>query len=155
MLRLVAAALAAVVLSVPAAFAEVDLCFAAQYDEAHFEKYPGQTPTSLRLRISQTEGDSYLTFEISATLRGKVGEWGEVGGCAPYKGKLRCAIDCDGGGLEIRPAKIAGAEEITLYNSRGLRIAEESCGEAEPQKIEARPGNRRFTLRKAELRDCE
>jgi hypothetical protein len=130
-------------------------CYTNNYDKAHLAKHKGQTITSIKLRIENSETTSDPRIKMTAyydvTLRGKGKQkWGEGADCTSGPGAWNCQIECDGGGFEL----IEDAKGLTLINTRGFRVTLDGCGE-NSLMIEPEPGNRRFRLSKSELSACK
>ena len=117
----------AVIVVAPAVGAKADTalgCFARVYDRAHLASHPDQIITTVRLSIKKPDlRSSYAyDFALSARVRGRDVPLNTGGLCVRELGGVKCTVECDGGGVDIKPH----AGHAMMYLDR-IRVAK--CGE--------------------------
>jgi len=140
------------------------VCFARTYDAAHLAKNPKQTVSAIKFFLSyikhdpdqyRKDGQRNYYFNLEVRFRDRPRKAFTTGGdCFPGDGVIRCNVDCDGGGVQVRwdrkPDRILVDVEKTGY----IRLAE--CGGEEDKSRELRPGadDRTFLLTRLRADAC-
>jgi len=77
-------------------------CFTRAYDDRHLAKHPDQLVTAVKLRIYPSPLDPRtLSFSIWIQKRGEHKALNNAGMCQQEGEELRCAVECDGGGVRL------------------------------------------------------
>ncbi len=124
-------------------------CWERSYTADHLSNHPRQKVTNVRFDLGYREweddqaGQGEYTFSIAIETRERRGT--EGGLChSDDKGNTVCAVDCDGGAIELRRRS---PEEGSLYLELlfgGLRL--EDCGSDEAFWLSAEPDDRVFLV---------
>jgi hypothetical protein len=154
--------LAAIVRPVPGAKA----CFKHAYDAAHLRRHPDQKVTSMvfRLRYYKHPGDKqdpqgqrFYYFDLGARVKGRPRFLRAAGECNPDGTGIRCRVDCDGGGVNIRfdPSNDTLLVGFNKLIPR-LRMTESCADDERAPLYELEPGqdDRSFQLTRADSAMC-
>jgi hypothetical protein len=77
-------------------------CFARAYDDRHLAKHPDQLVTAVKLHIYPSPPDPRtLWFSVWIQRRGEHKALNNEGMCRHEGDELRCAVECDGGGVRL------------------------------------------------------
>lgn len=90
---------------IPAHAGPYDGCFERTYDKAHLAAHPGQTVTSIILRLKprdMNDGNNVAAELRFAFRAGKDGHFA-VGSCKDEGERLYCGLDQDAGRISVRP----------------------------------------------------
>jgi hypothetical protein len=142
-----------------------ETCYARRYDEAHLARHPQQRITRMAflLRVSSysTEGRTqpaarleervYYQFGLAVQRRGKKRTLRTSGNCAGSD-KISCAVDCDGGSVEI--AKSGESLLVTLDNERGIQMFSD-CDGAKGVWVKAGTDDKVFRVDPAPAEACK
>ena len=130
------------ILAVPAAAGPDALgCFTRSYDRAHLAQYPDQVVTAVKLRIYRPpsgNADKY-SFLAHFALRGKDKPLRTSGICNETASRLRCLVECDGGGVDVVPR----ARDATMQLDR---ISGPACNEDSARELTGGKDDRVFRL---------
>jgi hypothetical protein len=136
------------------------ICFARTYDAAHLAKHPKQKVTDIKFHLAYhrhdpdegyPEGQRNYYFALLAKRRGESQFATAFGECSTYEGKIRCGVDCDGGGVNIE--KAGEGLGISFGDSWGISLTNE-CGSGDVAAPALEPGDddKEFRLTKSD--DC-
>jgi hypothetical protein len=142
-----------------------EACFTRRYDAAHLARHPQQriTRMTFMLRVSSyaTEGRTqpaarleervYYQFGLAVQRRGEKRTLRTSGNCSGDD-KIRCAVDCDGGGVEI--ARSGESLLVTLDNERGIQMLGD-CDGAKGVWIKAGVDDKVFRVDPAPAETCK
>lgn len=127
----------------------VSVCWEREYSMDHLSKHPRQKVTNIRFDLNYYNAEpdhsdqGEYAFSIAIQTRERSGS--EGGLChTNAEGQAICAIDCDGGAIEVRNQS---AEDGSIYLTLlfgGLRL--EECGNDEAFWLSAKPDDRVFLL---------
>jgi hypothetical protein len=97
-------------------------CYTRHYDEAHLKGHPQQNVTDMTLLVeSQGTGeDKYYSLSIGVDFR-KAKGLQVAGGCGSTVANeklLNCAVDCDGGAIDVR---LKDADSVLIDIPNGAR----------------------------------
>ena len=135
-------------------------CWSAEYDDAYLVQHPQQSVASMSFGMEyewQTdghweEGRDLFSYELKVGFRdGTRGR--AVGNClASLSGPLHCAVECDGGGVDISKSDDGS---LTVDLTRHTYIRLRYCGEdAETVRLNAVPGASSFRLASVPRAQC-
>jgi hypothetical protein len=158
--------------------ADAPVCFAAVFDGAHLQAHPGQTVAVLRLvrgypqlRMEQESAGPDAPNEAPDQARGVMAQlivtfrdggakgsptrFAAAVNCTAEAGavKMRCGIDCDGGGFFVERAD-AGTLRMTIQDGNNLRIAGGCTSRRAYRGLGTEPGDRSFNLAATPLSAC-
>lgn len=157
-------------LAIPAQSASLDhyfsgdrnSCYQRVYTAAHLKRHPDQTVRSIEFKhfpnlwgttgedgkVRFDEQTRQVYFSIAVRFRGSAGLFEESGECSRENGVLRCGIECDGGGFELKARK--DGRLLLKTGSWGFRVvgAGGGCGEddANMRQITRKTDDRAFLL---------
>lgn len=144
-------------------FGPMDSCYERVYSKDHMAKHPKQRVSHIRVehfpnlfgthgpdgKVRFDEKTGEVAFGIKVHFRGSSEEFSDGGVCYPKKGYLRCQIECDGGGFEI---KHRDANSILIYNTRGFAVS--GCGGEERAFISTKSDDKVFRLNRLPASKC-
>jgi hypothetical protein len=139
-------------------------CFVRQYDAGHLSHHPLQKVSAMKLLVAaetapEADGPTY-SFRLGVRFRNKAGVYDSSGECAASdistetntEARLRCAVDCDGGGIDIGLTKDFKA---TLIRLERIRIWRDNAPDDEAsQALVAGADDKIFRLDRADLEEC-
>jgi hypothetical protein len=148
----------------PVAKSKTFACFVRQYDAAHLVHHPLQKVSAMKLLVAaetvpEADGPTY-SFRLGLRYRNKAGVYDSSGECAASdisadtnnEARLRCAVDCDGGGIDIGLAKDFKA---TLIRLERIRIWRNNAPDDEAsQALVAGADDKIFRLDRVDLEEC-
>lgn len=139
------------------------ICFARTYDAAHLAKHPKQTVSAVRFNLAyvkhdpdqyRKDGQRNYYFQLEVRFRDRPKKTFSTGGdCFPGDGIIRCSVECDGGGVQVRWQK--QPETILIDLAATGRIRLDNCG-GEENSVELTPGadDRTFLLTRLRSAAC-
>ena len=119
---------------------EARACFRRVYSADHLKKHPAQTVTGMEFRLTWhvfevEEGEKpfagYL-FQMRAERRGASKAASGIGPCMERDGKAFCGIECDGGGVYLKPRE-GGALLVSFDDMWGIRLSDSCDGDEEDE----------------------
>jgi hypothetical protein len=140
------------------------ICFARSYDAAHLAKHPKQTVSSIRFNLAyvkhdpdqyRKDGQRNYYFQLEVRFRNQPKKAFTTGGdCFPGDGVIRCSVDCDGGGVQVRWQKKPETILMEVGSNGYIRLNE--CGGGEQKARALRPGadDRTFLLTRMRAEAC-
>ncbi|MCB1383269.1 MAG: hypothetical protein KDJ73_10155 [Notoacmeibacter sp.] len=143
---------------------EARACFARVYDAAHLKTHPHQTVTGMEFRLTwhvfEQEGNEpfgdYM-FQMRVDRRGAKKQAHGTGPCMERDGKAFCGIECDGGGVFLKPRE-DGALLVSFDDMWGIRLSESCDGDEEDEDaaVPLKPGrdDRSFRLERLPDGQC-
>ncbi len=150
----------AAALTLATAFQDVTVnkpaCFVRQYSQAHLAANPKQTVRQIKIKLRQLkyEGASEPSpvLGIQVRRKGERSVWTNNIPCNASAGRVFCAVECDGGSVEIASRDKAG--NLTIKNN-GV-ILHGGCGEQGRRiKLEGeRGGDDVFKLKQTYEQNC-
>lgn len=141
-------------------------CWRRIYSKDHLARHPAQTVADIEFRLTyQTfgpDGDfpeplhSYF-FQLLAKRRGAEKHLQAIGNCMIRQdGRVFCGVECDGGGVYVRPKEDAGRILVSFDEMWGIALSE--CGEEteEPDAVPLEPGmdDKSFLLGRLDDASC-
>jgi hypothetical protein len=142
------------------------VCFARTYDAAHLKQHPKQTVRSVLFQVryhrhdpekETPEGQRNYYFGMAAKVRGQKKTLYASGECVPGPGKIRCGVECDGGGVDLqRDAKTGGIViSFDRLNDR-IRMTVGCDADEDDKTFDLTPGadDKIFRLSRADLSAC-
>jgi hypothetical protein len=158
--------------------ADAPVCFANVFDATHLKAHPDQTVTALRLvhgypqlrmedesagpdapkdTPEQARGvmaQLVVTFR-DASGKGSPKRFAAAVNCTAEAGasKMRCGIDCDGGGFFVE-REATGTLRMTIEDGRNLRIAGGCTNRRAYRGLGTEPGDRSFSLAATPMTAC-
>ncbi len=148
-------------LTAPAQAQDLLSCYARNYSDAHLAQNPDQVVQSIVLAFERGAGDLYVTMAAKIADGGHarggplVGQWVDQG-LYCYEGEAdavgaKCAVECDGGSLEV--TKVTG--DSLTFRTQYLTVGDtEECGGS--IDLAERPGQPvSYKLSKADFKHCE
>jgi hypothetical protein len=159
--------------------ADAAACFANVFDAAHMKAHPDQTVTAVRLvrgypqlRMEQESAGPDapkdappdqargVMAQLIVTFRDSGGKdspkrFAAAVNCTAEAGasKMRCGIDCDGGGFFVE-REAAGTLRMTIEDGRNLRIAGGCTNRRAYRGLGTEPGDRSFSLAATPMAAC-
>ena len=160
--------------------ADAPACFAEVFDAAHMKAHPDQTVTAVRLvrgypqmrMEDETAGPADappkdapdqargVMAQLIVTFRDSGGKdipkrFAAAVNCAAEAGasKMRCGIDCDGGGFFVE-REASGTLRMTLQDDNNLRIAGGCTNRRAYRGLGTEPGDRSFSLAVTAMTAC-
>jgi hypothetical protein len=154
-------------------------CFSNVFDAAHLQAHPEQTVTAIRLvraypqlrmedeaagpandASKNAEQAGGVMAQLIVALRDSGGKgspkrFAAAVNCTAEAGasKMRCGIDCDGGGFFVE-REAAGTLRMTIEDGRNLRIAGGCTNRRAYRGLGAEPGDRSFSLTPTPMTAC-
>ncbi len=139
-------------------------CYERQYTGKHLAKNPRQTVSFIRFnhfpnhfgvhgaegKIGFDEKTGMVAFAISMRFRGSNKTYKDAGECLPRGKRLKCQIECDGGGFEI---KHRDANSILILNKTGFAVS--GCGEADYGEVTTKTDDKAFLLHRLPASQCK
>jgi hypothetical protein len=132
-------------------------CFVRHYDAEHLGRHPRQNVKDLMILVGlqpiEGEKTTNYAFQLSAHFVKLAARMESGGSCGDAKGDhIACGVDCDGGGITIRPSvdgKVvtASAERIRVW--RAGTSPEETA-----QDLDVGGDDKVFRLERADLSEC-
>jgi len=159
--------------------ADAPACFANVFDAAHMKAHPDQTVTAVRLvrgypqlRMEQESAGPDapkdappdqargVMAQLIVTFRDSGGQdspkrFAAAVNCTAEAGasKMRCGIDCDGGGFFVE-REVGGTLRMTLQDGNNLRIAGGCTNRRAYRGLGTEPGDRSFSLAATAMTAC-
>jgi hypothetical protein len=135
-------------------------CFSRVYDAAHLSRHKDQKVVEIGFRLGfvaekNDDGSTYRSFryQLNARQRGDAEAAMASGECGQSGGKSFCGVECDGGGVYVRPLP-DGALLVEFGDSRGIRLTP-GCGEDEENFVMLEPGKDDKSFRLARVPDAQ
>jgi hypothetical protein len=139
------------------------ICFARTYDAAHLNKHPKQKVTGLLFQIryhrhdpekEYPEGQRNYYFDMAAKVKGQTNTLYASGECAVRGDRIRCGVDCDGGGVDLQHDPRSGALTVSFEDRHAYLRMTAGCGE--DKSVDLKPGadDKLFRLNRASLAEC-
>ena len=140
------------------------ICYSREYDAAHMKAHPQQKVRSMSFRLAyfRHEPDSYSPegqrnyyFELHTTMHPDGRPLVTGGECAPTDvgNKIRCGVDCDGGGIMIRKGAKQGQLIIDLEATGRIRMSD-GCDDEEGVDLEPGIDDKVFLLSQVPADSC-
>ncbi|ODT72222.1 MAG: hypothetical protein ABS75_05385 [Pelagibacterium sp. SCN 63-23] len=133
-------------------------CWRRQYDAAHLAAHPDQQVTAMSLALvyrDRADGYPYYAYTLDVALRnGRKGAASST--CDPMEGKLRCSVECDGGGVDVS-RRDDGNVRVDL-EAVGYIVLTGGCGsEEEEETFELTSGldDKLFLLHAVDAKQCK
>lgn len=133
-------------------------CYVRGYSDEHLARNPAQVVRQIRLRIfRQDGGDTAATMRVLTSDQGHVAQWGQGGQvfdqfliCWSEDGRDLCAVECDGGLMEIVRQDGRGL----TFRTRYLMVGEtgECGGAVDLAEVPGQPVS--YKLYRADPADC-
>ena len=132
------------------------VCFARNYDAAHLAKHPKQTVSAVKFLLAyikhdpdqyRKDGQRNYYFTLEVRFRDRPGKRLTTGGdCFPGDGVIRCSVECDGGGIQVRWSKRPESILVDLASTGFIRLND--CGGEDESGRALKPGadDRAFLL---------
>jgi hypothetical protein len=137
-------------------------CWQRVYDDAHLASHPDQQVTKMTFALGfqslagmATDRDGLFVFGMSAALRdGKRGV--TSGECRQDETGIRCAVECDGGGVYIS-SRSDGSLLIDLEPTGYISMESECAGDGEQETFPLEPGldDKQFLLGAIDSKLCK
>ncbi len=138
-------------------------CWQRVYEKTHLKNHPDQLVKSMTFGVEfhphedpEPDDPGFSLFGMSVAMRdGRTGTTG--GGCwIGEGGQLRCGVECDGGGVELR-MQPEGGLLIDLEATGYIRMEGECGGGTEDATFPLEPGldDKRFLLHPVDVAICE
>ena len=138
-------------------------CFVRRYDADHLARHPRQKLSAMLLLLTAEveDGETELSysFRFGVKYRDRPGDFDSSGGCshaiADDKGhaiRFDCSVDCEGGGINVAPAK---DDKSVIVRLDQIRIWQR--GKPDDQATEVLRGgadDRIFRLERSDPGDC-
>lgn len=141
------------------------ICFARNYSRDHLEAHPKQRVTGMQFQLTYyrhaadqdyPKGQRNYYFRLIAKLRDKTKPYSVIGECNASGANIRCGVECDGGGVNIRKRQ-EGKLLVYFGDYDEIRLAE-GCGEEEdPDKttdLKAGADDKEFLLNPVAAENC-
>jgi hypothetical protein len=134
-------------------------CYTRVYDKAHLAGHPKQNTRDMTLFVKSyvdSDPDVGRQYELTLGVHFRQVKALSVlgGGCSPSgdgKGTLNCAIDCDGGAIDV---SVKNATSIHVSIPEGARTWDPESGAEPPAKARFGADDKLFRLDKATLATC-
>jgi hypothetical protein len=138
-------------------------CFVRRYDSAHLAPHPLQKVSAMKLLVSTDKSEESAAFNYSFRMAvnfvKRAGNFDSSGDCMRPQGEMtgdskmafNCAVDCDGGGIEIEFNK---DNKITLVRLDRIRIWKNNQPEDEGLDLSGGADDKVFRLDRAKLDLC-
>lgn len=140
----------------PVAYAGGALCFGKSYSASHLASRAHRSQTvkdiKVKLSIDNTFGTSNMIEIMVKQKNAPAKKLRQAMTCMESEGKVHCAVDCDGGSVEI-----AALEEGQLTIVNNGFILKGGCGEEEDETVylrNLRGGDDVFVLNEAPMSTC-
>ena len=138
-------------------------CFVRRYDADHLARHPRQKLRAMLLlltaEVEDGETEPSYSFQLGVKYRNRPGDFDSAGGCSHAIAEdnvnaigFDCSVDCDGGGIDVAPAKddksvIVRLDRIGIWR-RG------KAGDQTPETLHAGADDRIFRLDRTDPADC-
>lgn len=137
-----------------------EACWERVYSSEHLASHPDQKVTAIRFSLAYQKhdanapGDYY--FGVDATTRDQQRPVGNGGVCFLSEGRAMCAIDCDGGGVVVRPGKKDGTLLVDLETFGYISLSSgcDAADESAYFSLNAEPDDKLFLLHRKSADHC-
>ena len=136
-----------------------EACWERVYSRDHLKSHPEQQVTAIRFSLAYRQYEADLPaeyyFDLDATTRSHPRPMGNGGLCSMGDNGAVCGIDCDGGGVVVRPGKKDGTILVDL-EAFGYISLSSGCGAEEGEffSLEAEPDDKVFLLHRKSADHC-
>ena len=139
-------------------------CFVRHYDADHLARHPLQQVSAMKLLVTaeKVPEDPALnySFRLGVKFRDRPGDFDSSGECGHSKAAeiargeapLGCAVDCDGGGIDVELSPDDGAAIVKLDSIRIWR--NDQPDEEAGMSLTGGADDRAFRLARANLNEC-
>jgi hypothetical protein len=125
-------------------------CFTRDYDRTHLGQHPDQLTTNVRLMIGTSRPGFEYNFLLQMRLRGLDQFLSTEGYCEQKGYDLNCHVECDGGGITVRPS--SGYALMHLDRIRMAACAEDVIDSG--QEVSGGKDDRVFRLSRTDHTAC-
>jgi len=144
-----------------------EVCYERVYDAAHLREHPAQKVEALLFRLryhrhtpdkANPDGQRNYYFDLGARLKGRERLLKAAGECVPGdRARISCGVDCDGGGILVRPAPDQGRLTVSFDKLISRIRMSENCDGSEEDGVDLTPGqdDKEFRLGKVNAATCK
>jgi hypothetical protein len=143
---------------------KTNACFVRHYDADHLARHPLQQVSAMKLlvtaeKVPEDQALNY-SFRLGVKFRDRPGDFDSSGDCGHPKAAeiargeapLGCAVDCDGGGIDVELSPDDGAAIVKLDSIRTWR--NDQPDEEAGMSLTGGADDRLFQLARANLNEC-
>lgn len=133
-------------------------CYERQYTAEHLKSHPQQTVSYIKFEHKEFDygGNRFnantglVIFELTAQFTDSKRKFSNGGECRPDNGKLRCQIECDGGGFVLEHKN---ADSLLLKTGRhGIAIS--GCDASNFKNISRETDDKVFLIHRLSRNKC-
>lgn len=137
-------------------------CFVRRYDAAHLAQHPRQKVSAMKLLVTaETEPEDKslnYSFRLGVNFRNRPGDFDSSGDCghpasvrAGDKLYLKCAVDCDAGGISV---ELSNADKSTLVRLDSIGIWRNNKLDQDGLTLSGGADDRVLRLDRADIEQC-